>query len=137
MQWASFSGVYSDLLLASERFPSDRLGLVFLRYTCLCLYISLFVTMFSFFLCLNTFFIPGPVLASTTCAQSLVVFGGSFFHLLTISTQALHISPLRASASLKHLVQSSSYFLLSVKRELLDFALHMQQPSWDLYSLGL
>ena len=120
MHSPSFSGVNSDLQLVSDRLPSDLLGLLFLflLYTCLCLNLSLGVTICSFFLCLNTFFMPGPVRASTTCAQSFVVLDGNFFHLFTISTQALHISPLRASSSLKHLVQSSSYFLLSVKREL-------------------
>ena len=39
-------------------------------------------------------------------------------HLLTMRTQALQISPLRFSASLKQSVQSSSYLPLSVNREL-------------------
>ena len=43
---------------------------------------------------------------------------GSFFHLFTSSTQALHISPERRSWSWKQSMKSSSYFLLSVNLEL-------------------
>ena len=117
------------------------------------------------YLCLylNTFLMPGPVLASTTWCQSLVVLAGNFFHLLTMRTQALQISPFLVSSNLKHPTQSSSYFLLSVNLELkhhfdnemcnnkmhrssfcafpyfylLDLALQMQHPSRDLYSFGL
>lgn len=50
---------------------------------------------------------------------------------ITRRTHALHISPLRFSIILKHFSNSDSYFLLSVKRELEDFALQIQQPESD------
>jgi hypothetical protein len=82
-------------------------------------------------------FMPGPARASTTCFQLRSDPAGSFFHLLTKRTQALHISPCRGSANLKHFMKSSSYFLLSVNLELLDLALQIQHPVDDLYTLGL
>ena len=56
----------------------------FLLYTCL--YLNGFstgkgTTGLSFFFCLKMFLVPGPVRASTTCAQFFEVFRGSFFHL--------------------------------------------------------
>ena len=42
------------------------------------------------------------------------------------------MSPLLFSDNLKHREKCSSYFLLAVKRELLDLALQMQHPSVDL-----
>lgn len=101
-----------------------------------------------------------------TWFQFFLVPTGSFFHRFTRSTQALQISPDRVSLSLqdnlwwndkgkkkmspstpphvfsmdsypKQLLKSFSYRLLSVKRELEDFALQMQQPSKLLYILGL
>ena len=56
-------------------------------------------------------------LASTTCDQSLVELKGSFFHLLTMRTQALQMSP-SLSRILKHPRKLSAYLSLSVKREL-------------------
>ena len=108
----------ADLVLPPEMLPSDLFGFIFFLQTCLCLNVARDSGSSSFFLCLNTFLVPGPVRASTTCAQSLVVFGGKFFHLLTISTHALHISPFLASSNLKQVEKFSSYFPLSVKREL-------------------
>ena len=102
-----------------------------------------------------------------TWFQFFLVPTGSFFHRFTRSTQALQISPDRVSLSLqdnlwwndwekkiclpphtpphvfsmdsypKQLLKSFSYRLLSVKRELEDFALQMQQPSKLLYIFGL
>ena len=59
-------------------------------------------------------------LASTTWDQSFVELKGSFFHLLTIRTQALQMSPCLRSLSLilKHPRKLSAYLLLSVNREL-------------------
>ena len=101
-------------LIGTARFLL-RLYTCFLLYTCLSGVVT-WIT--SFFLFLNTFFIPGPVLASTTWCQSLFELAGSFFHLLTMRTQALQISPFLTSSSLKQPTQSPSYFLLSVNREL-------------------
>jgi len=56
---------------------------------------------------------------------------GNFFQRFTSKTQALQISPERRSRNWKHSMKSSSYFLLSVNRELLDLALQMQQPADD------
>lgn len=81
--------------------------------------------------------VPGPALASTTCLQLRNVPGGSFFHLLTKSTQALQISPDRFSLILKHFSNSDSYFFESVNRELDDLALQIQQPDSERYILGL
>jgi len=81
--------------------------------------------------------VPGPALASTTWAQWRIEPLGSFFHLLTKRTHALHISPILVWSSWKHCKKSSSYFLLSVNQELLDLALQIQHPAGDLYILGL
>lgn len=59
------------------------------------------------------------LLVILTCFQLRSDPAGSFFHLLTKRTQALHISPCRGSANLKHFMKSSSYFLLSVNLELI------------------
>jgi len=72
--------------------------------------------------------VPGPARASTTCRQLRDVPGGSFFHLFTNKTHALHISPDLFSVMQKHFSNSDSYFLLSVNRELDDLALQMQHP---------
>lgn len=44
----------------------------------------------------------------------------------------MQMSPLLCSDNLKHREKCSSYFLLAVKRELLDLALQIQHPSVDL-----
>ena len=103
---------------------------------------------------------PGPIRASTTWAQCLLESSGRFLHLLTMRTQALHTWPARTSSSLKHSGKWLSYLALLVNLELkgstlilififmsyiychilsylLDFALQMQHPACDLYSLGL
>lgn len=72
-----------------------------------------------------------------TCFQWRLLPIGSFFHLFTSKTHALHISPLRCSSNWKHFTKSSSYFLLSVNLELLDLALQIQQPVVDRYTFGL
>ena len=132
----------SDLLLTSELalFRGAEIILAFttgffLLYTCLYLRFSTSSLLFG----LTTTFVPGPdlemlqivgqhsiplillsYLASTTWDQSLVELKGSFFHLLTMRTQALHMSPCLRSLSLilKHPRKLSAYLLLSVNREL-------------------
>lgn len=75
--------------------------------------------------------VPGPARASTTCCQFRVVPEGNFFQRFTRRTQALQISPDRFSGVRKHLSNSGSYFLLSVKRDEDDFARQMQQPKLE------
>ena len=82
-------------------------------------FLLIFGNVFSFWsFGLWTFFTPGPIRASTTCAQSFSVSSGRFFHLFTMRTQALQTSPARTSDSLKQSGKCSSYFLLLVNLEL-------------------
>lgn len=77
---------------------------------------------------INLFYLIKSQKYKLTWCQCLLVPEGSFFHLFTKSTHALHISPARLSLILKQFSKSHSYRLLSVKRELDDFARHIQQP---------
>ena len=61
---------------------------------------------------------PGPIRASTTCAQCLLESSGKFLHLLTMRTQALHTWPARTSPSWKQSGKWLSYLALLVNREL-------------------
>lgn len=72
-----------------------------------------------------------------TCDQCRRCPGGKRLKRFTSKTHALQISPCRCSRSWKHALKSISYFLESVKRELLDLALQMQQPCDDRYTFGL
>ena len=111
----------TDLLLPSELlldlfvFTFEILVGPFLMYLCLYFRHS---TSSSFFLGRATIFIPGPCLASTTCAQFLFSEAGSLFHLLTMRTQALQMSPLLSSSIWKQPEKLGEYRSLAVKREL-------------------
>ena len=113
----------TDLLLPSELLRdlltfTGTAGILlppFLIY--LCLYFK-HSTSSSFFFGLDTIFMPGPCLASTTWAQFLVWEGGNLFHLLTMRTQALQMSPRLSSSTWKHPWKLGAYLSLVVKREL-------------------
>lgn len=72
-----------------------------------------------------------------TCDQWRRFPSGKRLKRFTNKTHALQISPCRGSCNWKHSLKSVSYFLESVKRELLDLALQMQQPCDDRYTFGL
>lgn len=72
-----------------------------------------------------------------TCFQFFELPGGSFFHLLTRSTQALQISPCLFSFNWKQPPNSNSYLDEDVNRELEDFAPQMQQPRRERKTRGL
>lgn len=72
-----------------------------------------------------------------TCFQFFELPGGSFFHLLTRSTQALQISPCLFSFNWKQPLNSNSYLDEDVNRELEDFAPQMQQPRRERKTRGL
>lgn len=75
-------------------------------------------------------------LLSTTCFQFFELPGGSFFHRLTRSTQALQISPCLFSFSWKQPLNNNSYLDEDVNRELEDLAPQIQQPRRDRKTRG-